>query len=185
MRSDGSQRRRLAELGAPFWSPDGKRIMINQFGDPTRCRLHHLATGTEEPVRVAGHQLWSWPRWVGPDRIVAIIRKGEDDAAIAILDVTRPDTAEIVEILWRRSPALDVLLRWPLHRATTGETLFVGVTSPNFRNLYRLSPNPGGRAEALQDHPLQDQLEGLFLSPGERYLLFNANRPDRESPPTS
>jgi Tol biopolymer transport system component len=182
MQPDGTERRRLTDLGAPFWSPDGEWIMINHFGDPTECRLRHLATGKEETVRVAGHQLWSWPRWVGPDRIVAVIRKSQDDGAIALLDVTKPAAAEIVKILWTRSPALDVLPRWPLYRATTGETLFVGVTSPNFRNLYRLSANSAGRAEPLQGRPLQDQLEGLFLSPGERYLLFNANRPDRELP---
>jgi Tol biopolymer transport system component len=183
MRSDGSQRRRLTDLGAPFWSPDGQWMMINHFGDPTECRLHHLATGKEEVVRVAGHEIWSWPRWVGPNEIVAVIRKAEGQEAIALLDVSRPASAEIVRIRWSRGPALDVLPRWPLHRAATGETLFVGVRNPNFRNLFSVSPKPGNRPEPRQEEALQDQLEGLSLSPGGRYLLFNANRPGRASTP--
>ena len=29
MNADGTNRRRLCELGAPFWSPDGARVLVN------------------------------------------------------------------------------------------------------------------------------------------------------------
>jgi len=93
--------------------------------------------------------------------------------------VSTPAEAKIVRVLWSRGPELDFLPRWPLVRASTGQYLFVGVEGPNERNLYELSRGEGGRAEAMQPKPRQDQLEGLFLSPGGRYLLFNANRPER------
>jgi len=111
--------------------------------------------------------------------LVAVICTNQDDAAIALLNVSTPARAKIVQVLWKRGPELDVLPRWPLYRASTAQYLFVGVEGPNIRNLYDLSRGKGGRAVPMQPQSHQDQLEGLFLSPGDRFLLFNADRPER------
>jgi hypothetical protein len=93
--------------------------------------------------------------------------------------VSTPAKAKIVRLLWKRGPELDVLPRWPLYRPSTGQFLFVGVDLPNARNLYKLSAGGDRRAVPMQTVAREDQHEGLFLSPGDRYLLFNANRPER------
>jgi Resolvase, N terminal domain/Homeodomain-like domain len=113
-------------------------------------------------------------------RIMAIISTGQNDEAIVVLDVSNPARAKVVRVLWKRGPELDVLPRWPLYRAATGQFFFVGVHEPNKRNLYKLPPGEGGRAVQMQARARADQLEGLFLSPDGRYLLFNANRPERQ-----
>jgi len=182
MNADGTERRRVADPGAPFWSPQGDQLMINNFSEPTQCRLLDLATGRQETVQGPGYHLISWPRWVRRRMLVAVIctGTGQDDAAIALLDVSIPARAKIVRVLWKRGPELDILPRWPLYRASTEGYLFVGVEQPSSkRNLYDLSRWDGGRAVSIQPESRPDQLEGLFLSPGDRYLLFNANRPER------
>jgi Tol biopolymer transport system component len=182
MDADGTNRLLVGNLGAPYWSPDGDTLLLNPFSEPTHAQILDLASGRASTIRLAGHHLMSWPRWVGRDRVIAVIceGEGEQNAALAILDVSNPSEATVREVLWKRGPDLDVLPRWPLHRASTDEYLFVGVAPANHRNLFLLSPGSGGRATPLQAQAQADQLEGLFLSPGERYLLFNANR--RASP---
>jgi WD40 repeat protein len=185
MDADGTNRLWVAGLGAPYWSPDGDELLINPFSEPTEAQILDLASGRAATIRLAGHHLMSWPRWVGRNRLVAVIceGEGEQNAALAILDVTNPSEATVREMLWKRGPEQDVLPRWPLYRASADEYYFVGVTPPNNRNLYVLSPDRAARARPLQAEARDDQLEGLTLSPGERYLVFNANRPDRGSLP--
>jgi hypothetical protein len=180
MDADGTDRRRVANPGAPFWSPGGDKLLINPFSEPTDCRILDLASRHLQSVRVPGRHLISWPRWVGPGKIVAVISTGRKDEEIVTLDVADPADAKIDQVLWRRGPELDVLPRWPLHRAGTGEFFFVGVGPQNRRNLDYLSPGLSDRALPVEPRARADQLEGLVFSPGNRYLLFNANRPERQ-----
>jgi hypothetical protein len=66
----------VGNRGAPFWSPQGDRLMINDFSEPTECRLLDLETGNEQTVQVPGYHLISWPRWVSQETIVAVISTG-------------------------------------------------------------------------------------------------------------
>ena len=55
---------------------------------------------------------------------------------IALLDVTNPAEAKIIEVLWKRSDELDVTPRWPVYWPETRRCYFVGV-EPKKRTLYR------------------------------------------------
>ncbi|MFO0892855.1 MAG: protein kinase [Isosphaeraceae bacterium] len=185
MNADGTGRQRVpgpGEHGAPYWSPDGKKLMINPISEPTESTVLDLGKkGYGEIIRVAGHELVSWPRWVGNDRVVAIVYEGGNvnTAQLVLLDVSTPSRSRIIEFLWRLGPALEILPRWPVYRASADEYYFVGVKDGKERNLFRLSPGRDSKVHKLQDRYRPDQLEGLVFSPGERYLVFNANRPDR------
>jgi WD40 repeat protein len=182
MNADGSDRHRISErIGAPYWSPRGDQLLINGFTEPTDCRLLDVASGKDEPVRVHGYTMISWPSWVGPEKILAVIRRGGDEAELGILDVRNPSHARVEQILWRRGSQLNVLPRWPIFRGATEGYLFVGVDWRMQRNLYTLSGIEGSKPKALLRAARNDQLEGLSLSPGGRYLLINANWPDRRS----
>ena len=179
MNADGTERRRVANgFAAPFWSPDGDTLMLNNFSEPTECRLLDLATAKQELVEVPGHDIISWPRWVSSSTIVAVISTGLSDEAIVELDVTTPSKSKILRVHWNRR-GIDLLPRWPLQRAATGQFFFVGVEGANLRKLYELQPGQNGKAVPMRDEARPDQLEGLVFSPDGRYLLFNANRPDR------
>jgi dipeptidyl aminopeptidase/acylaminoacyl peptidase len=180
-RANGSEARRVSDfVGAPYWSPRGDKLLINGFTEPTECQVLDLTSGKQETISVEGYTIMSWPRWVGPDRVLAVIRGGGDEASIALLDVRRPSRPKILRIFWNRSKDLNFLPRWPVYEAARNQLLFVGVEWPKRRNLYSLLPDSGKPAVALQTEAHEDQLEGLFYSPGGRYLLFNANRPDRK-----
>ena len=44
MRADGSGRHRVAEFGAPFWSPFGRELLINSYSLPTKSEIFNLET---------------------------------------------------------------------------------------------------------------------------------------------
>ena len=68
MHADGSERRRVGDFGAPFWSPDGREFLINSYSLPTESTCINLETKEGGVVEVAGHQIFSWPSWAGPGR---------------------------------------------------------------------------------------------------------------------
>ncbi|QDV35169.1 protein kinase domain-containing protein [Tautonia plasticadhaerens] len=187
MDAEGGDRRRVSDVGAPYWSPSGEKLLIHDFSDPTSSRIKDLATRHEEVVRVAGFEFVSWPSWVDERTLVAPISTGKSSAddRLVLLDISNPSHAEITRVLCERGPDQDVVPRWPLKRASMEEYLFVGVegSTPgdrgDLRNLYRLSPDRPDRAVPVQDQGHRDLLGGLSFSPDGRYLLFNANRPDR------
>ena len=105
--ADGSDRHRVGGFGAPYWSPGQAELLINSFSLPTTSTLVNLESGEEVPVRVAGHQILSWPSWVDSGTLVtALTTKGKGDS-IVLLDVHNPSAAKIIEVLWRRAD-LDV-----------------------------------------------------------------------------
>ena len=129
-------------------------------------------------ILVPGQKIFSWPRWAGPDRLVACIGTGNEPDSIVLLDISQPTEARVVETLWRRSAEQDVYARWPLYLPGTGTCYFVGVEG-NRRTLLSIKRGEGGPAAAVEGEGHEDELGGLSFSPDGRYLLFGANRPDR------
>jgi hypothetical protein len=181
MHADGSQRRRVGEFGAPFWSPDGREFLINNYSPPTESTLINLETKEGSTIEVPGHQIFSWPRWVGPGTVVTPLgpkEKYEGDS-IALLDVRKPAEAKILEVLWKRNEDLDVIPRWPIYRPETGQCFFTGDV-PKRRAIYSVR-----RGESLRARPVGVAVEtvpntwiaSLNFSPDGRYLLFHANGP--------
>jgi hypothetical protein len=184
MQADGSGRRRLGELfGAPFWSPDGREFLINSYSLPTDSTVINLQTKEGGIIAVSGHQIFSWPSWVGPGTVVSALATNGEGNSIALLDVRKPAHAKIIEVLWKRGKDLDVTPRWPVFRPGTRECFFVG-EEPERRMLYTLKRGESLRARRIEQivertRPGQhQQLSGLTFSPDGRYLLFQANRPE-------
>ena len=77
---DGSSEYR----GAPFWSPDGREILINDYSNgPTTTLVINLETKEGDILQVAGHQIFSWPSWVGPGTLVSALATGGEGDSIA------------------------------------------------------------------------------------------------------
>jgi RNA polymerase sigma factor (sigma-70 family) len=181
----GSDRRRVADLGAPFWSSDGRKLLINSFSLPTTSTVLNPETGRGEVIRVAGRPILSWPSWSGPHTVVTAVTSQEEPDAIVSLDVHSPAEAKVTEVLWKRTSELDVTPRWPVVRPGTRQYFFVGV-EPKRRGIYVVEPDksnqarPAGVVEYQRQMPAQ-QLGALAFSPDGRYLLFQANRPELSS----
>ncbi|MDR3618727.1 MAG: protein kinase [Paludisphaera borealis] len=178
MQADGTGRSRIGGFGAPFWSEDGRQILINSFSDPTDCELYSTSTRETTRISVLGHKIFSWPRWAGPEMLVACVGTGNEPDAIVLLDISRPSQSRIVETIWQRPSQQDVYARWPLYSPRTGTCYFVGVEGQK-RTLLAVKRGGAGRARPVEGQGLEDELGGLTLSPNGRYLLFGANRPDR------
>jgi hypothetical protein len=137
------------------------------------------------PVKVAGHQIVSWPSWAGPGTLGSALATGGEADSLALLDVRRPGEAKVIEVLWKRSKELDVVPRWPVYRPETRTCYFVGAEARK-RSLYSVRRGESSRARPLQvverfRRGMQaQQLGGLSLSPDGRYLLFQAHLPERE-----
>ncbi len=177
---NGSNPRRLGIDGAPYWSPSGDKLMINEFNftGPSQCHILDVATGKDELVRLAGLELFSWSRWIDQNTIVSVI-KNKEEMSIVTLDIHQPSNARIVSPLWERSREIDLTPRWPLPRPTTGQYFFVGVEEGDRRNLYSIEPGVNGTPMPLLPLANVDRMGGLFFSPGGRYLLINANWPEQ------
>jgi hypothetical protein len=178
MNADGTGRRRIGGFGAPFWSDDGRQILINGFGDPTECELYSVLENRRTRIAVPSKKILSWPRWVGPELLVACVGAGAEPDSIVLLDISQPTAARVVETTWHRSPGQDVYARWPLISPSSGTCYFVGVEGTK-RTLLSIKRGESGRAAAVEGEGHGDEMGGLTLSPDGRYLLFGANRHDR------
>jgi dipeptidyl aminopeptidase/acylaminoacyl peptidase len=177
MQADGSGRRRVSEyIGAPFWSPDGREFLLCDFSE--RATVINLETREAGVIAVPGHQTFSWPSWAGPGTLITALASGRDGDAIALLDVSKPAEAKIIEVLWKRGDDLDVAPRWPVYQADRRRCIFVG-EEPMKRTLLSVRRGGDGRVERLEPRGYNDKLGGLAFSPDGRYLLFCADRPDR------
>jgi RNA polymerase sigma factor (sigma-70 family) len=181
MRADGSQRRRVGEFGAPFWSPDGREFLMNSYSLPTTSTVINIATKEAGVVEVPEHQIFSWPSWVGPGTLVSALApkaKYEGDS-IALLDVRKPAEAKIIEVLWKRSEDFKVTPRWPVFRPETRQCFFVGA-EPGKRTLYSVQRGESLQARMMgvveQQHGPVTHLASLSFSPDGRYLIFQSNR---------
>jgi RNA polymerase sigma factor (sigma-70 family) len=178
MEADGSARRRAGEFGAPLFSREGREFLINDFSDRfTRTTVINLEKVSDGILAVEGYHNFSWPTWAGPGRVVACLASQHEGDTIALLDVTKPAEAKIIEILWKRGPDLDLAPRWPLYLPETGCCYFFGVDQANNRALYRVKRGESGKAKCMDSGLRDDWRGGLTASPNGRYLLFHANRP--------
>ena len=182
MQADGSGRRRVSEyLGAPFWSPDGREILVNEYSDgATRPWSSTSRPRRGTSSRSSGLRIFSWPSWVGPGTLVSALAAGREGDSIALLDVRNPAEAKIIEVLWKRSDDLDVTPRWPIYRPATRRCIFIGV-EPRKRTLFSFQRGEPGRVKRLEPQGYDDWLGGLASSPDGRYLLFCGNRPASSS----
>jgi WD40-like Beta Propeller Repeat len=178
MRADGTDRRRVTHYGAPYWSPDGSELVIRTYTKPTDITLYNLRSRKVRTVTVPGQRLFSWPLWAGPGMLVAVIGAGAEGEAVTLLDVSQPEEAKIVEVLWKRNPSLDVEPDWPLYWPQTGRCFFVGL-EPNKRTLYSVKRGEPDRVTQMEPEGRDDEMGNLALSPDGRFLLFGANRPER------
>lgn len=179
MRADGSDRSRVGEyLGAPFWSPDGREFLTCDYTD--QCVVFNFDKREAEKLAVAGQRIFSWPSWAGPATLVSALAHGPEGDSIVLLDVKKPSRARIIEVLWKRSAALDATPRWPVHRPNTRRYYFIGVKGTK-RTIYWVERGQPGRTNRLEPRGYDDKLGGLSFSPDGRYLLFCGNRP--EGPP--
>ena len=192
MRADGSGRHRLTDFGSPFWSPFGRELLINSYSLPTKSTMFNLETKKGGVIEVPGHQIFSWPSWVGPGTVVTALAPKEtyEGDSIALLDVREPAEAKILEVLWKRDADLDVVPRWPVFRPGTNQCFFEGVVPkkeggpPERRASIRSC-----RGESLRAKPMglvgHEHIPGstgtglgsLSFSPDGRYLLIDANGP--------
>ena len=184
MLADGSDRQRVGESGAPFWSPDGRGFLINSYSLPTVSTVINLATGNGGVVKVPGQEIFSWPSWAGPGTLVSALAMEGKDHSIALLDVREPAETKVIEVLWRRGGGLDVTPRWPAYRPDTRRCFFTG-EEPMKRTLFAVQRGDSARATRMElvEHQRPghyQQLGGLSFSPDGRYLLFSANRPARD-----
>jgi RNA polymerase sigma factor (sigma-70 family) len=194
MNADGSERRRLSDFGAhgeasygrltaPFWSADGHEFLINSHSVPTLSTVINLDTKDGGVVNVAGHQILSWPSWVGPGTLVSSITTEGAPDSIALLDVRNPAEAKLIEVFWKRNNELDVTPRWPVYRPDTRNCFFVG-DEPTKRTLYMVPRGESLKArrmDVVERRPLHSRSFGcLRFSPDGRYMLFTAERPTQE-----
>jgi WD40 repeat protein len=181
MNADGSDRRRIAKFGAPFWSPDGKQLLINGMFEPTESDVYDFATKGTTRITVSGQSIFSWPRWTGPDQLVACVGGGQAPESIVILDVSRPSNAKVVRTLWRRSEGPDVVVRWPLISPSSRDCFFIRDEGDK-RTLYKLFPYAGRSRRLLALEVGGPKLSSLSLSPDARYLLFASDRVEPDAP---
>jgi RNA polymerase sigma factor (sigma-70 family) len=180
MHADGSERRRVGgEYGAPFWSRDGRELLIDSFGDLCDAMVINLEAKDGGLVQVPGHKIFSWPSWAGPGTLVSALATEKEGDSIALIDVRKPAEAKIIEVLWKRSDDLDVTPRWTVYRPDTGRCFFVGVGPTKKRSLFSVQRGESLRARRAEPEG-RDGMAGIHdFSPDGRYLLFSANRPDR------
>jgi Tol biopolymer transport system component len=175
MEADGSQRRRAGEYGAPYWSADGREFLINSFEDFPETTVMNLQKMTGGKLDVPGYRILKSPSWAGSGTLVSALSTREGGDIIALLDVSNPTEAKIIDVLWQRGKELDVTPRCPVYRPETGRCLFIGV-EPKKRTLYSVERGKSRRAKQVEAKGQDEAIGFLSFSPDGRYLLFSSNR---------
>ena len=175
MEADGSNRRQAGPYGAPFWSGDGREFLINTFDNFTETTVMNFEKLTGGKLAFPGYRIFSWPSWAGPGTLVASFGAKDQGDTIALLDVSNPAAAKIIEVLWQRDPELDVEPRWPVYSPETRRCIFSGVVA-NKKTLYLIEHGKSGRAKPVEAAGPDEILQALSFSPDSRFLLFSSDR---------
>ncbi len=178
MNADGTDRKRLTDRFPPTWSPDGKALLLNSFSEPTQSSLYDMETGRTRPLSIPGHSILSWPRWSAKDRLITALRQADGINLLAEVQLVGPGRDHILNRLWLPPDGQKLLPRWPIVHRGNGDVIFIGVEPSGDRQLYLLT---NGQLAPIDPFARPDQLGGLTVSPGGRYLMFNANRDDRKA----
>ena len=176
MQADGTGRRRLGSHGRPFWSPDGRKLLIASFVDPCTLAMMDVETGEDRPVVIPGQQVDSVPSWAGKDTLLATLGAGRGDT-IAFVDVAEPEQGKVKDVLWTRGKADPFTPAYPVYSSAAGRCVFVGF-EPRGMALYSLILPKSGRAapERLEPSGFDKVIADLAISPDGRYLLFCSDR---------
>ena len=177
MNADGSDRRLLGEYGKPFWSPDGRQLMIMAFTFPRRVTLMDANPEKSGVLQIPNDQIHSDPNWAGKEMIVAVIGRTEGDT-IALIDVSDPRRAKVKEVLWRRANGPDVVPKYPIYSAATRRCIFVGVEAKG-EAIYSVQQSKAGPAKLLGPPGYEPKITGLAYSPDGRYFLYSVLGPGR------
>ena len=177
MNADGSDRRLLGEYGKPFWSPDGRQLMIMAFTFPRRVTLMDANPEKSGVLQIPNHQIHSDPYWAGKGTIVAVIGRTEGDT-IALIDVSDPRRAKVKEVLWRRANGPDVVPDYPIYSAATRRCIFVGIEAKG-EAIYSVQQNKAEPAKPLGTLGYEPKIIGLAYSPDGRYFLYSVRGPGR------
>lgn len=180
MKSDNTGRRRLDGYGRPWWSPDGRQLLVCSFSTPCELSVMDPETGDDRPVQVNGHQIYSVPRWASDRTIVASLGANFGDT-IALIDVTDPDQGKVTEVLWKKGGDPDVNPTYPVYSPASGRCVFVDA-GPRGMALYRVTRGRSGPPHRLEPPGHDKFLSDLAFSPDGRYVLFCADRSDRPTP---
>ena len=125
-------------------------------------------------LEIAGKKTFPDPNWASDGIIVAPI--GIDSAeAIALVDVSKPEEAEVKEILWTRGKDLDVEPSYPLYSARTHRVVFVGLDNQKKKAFIPLNEGRSTPQAARARGAIEGD-QGPRPSPDGRNVLFSSNR---------
>lgn len=175
MRADGSERRCLGGDGVPKWSPDGKQLLIGSFTSPCRLSIMDVETAEERPVLLAGHNFYSTPSWAGDSQTIVAVFSSGSDAGVALVDVTDPEQARVIQILWKKGDAIDVSPFYPVYSPETDLCVFVG-RDQNGEALYAVKPGQSDPPKRLEPARYDVILSRLSFSSDGRHVLFCSDR---------
>jgi hypothetical protein len=177
MQADGSPRRRLGHFGRPRWSPDGRQLMLVDFGIPAHVTLMDVEGKNFRRVQFSELQLYSAPNWLSDGSIIAVVGAGFGDT-IAFLDLTDPSHGKVKEVLWKmtfKGPGIGANPHGPVYAASAGRCVFVG-GSPEGMALFSFKRVQAGLPKRVEPTAYDALLQDLAMSPDGRYVLFSSNR---------
>ena len=181
MKADGTGRRRLGAFGRPYWSPDGRRLLVVGFSIPCNLSLLDVETGKEQPIRIADQRVDAVPCWAGADALAAVLGTGLGDT-IALVDVADPGKANVGEVLWKRTTEADPTPSYPVVPADGRRCVFAG-TGPKGMALFSVPKGKAAAATRLEPAAGFDKvIADVAISPDGRYVLFCGDRPARKTP---
>ena len=177
MDTDGTNRMKLEESGRPKLSPGGRYCLITSFGGPGQFRLVDLSTAVVHGLSLPDRQFFSIPSWVNDDTFIAMTGPERGDF-ISLIDASDPTRVRVKEDLWRRTDDQTFKPRSPVYAPQSGRCFFIGKEQDKNTAVYSIKKGQAGPPKRF-DEANGNDMQGLGMSPGGRYILFSSDRPDR------